>query len=149
MTILRGLMADDHRRCDDLFAAAERAAVENDWPGAGKAFGSFVEALERHLSAEESELFPAFEAATGMTMGPTQMMRLEHQEMRALAVEIAEAIARRDDDAYRGLAETLLIMMQQHNLKEENILYPMCEQSLAAGAEALAGRMKSLIALPT
>jgi hypothetical protein len=29
----------------------------------------------------------------------------------------------------------LLIMMQQHNLKEENILYPMCDQALAGDAD--------------
>ena len=39
-------------------------------------------------------------------------------------------------------AETLLIMTQQHNMKEENILYPMCDQHLADVSEALIGRLQ-------
>lgn len=145
MTVLRGLMADDHRRCDELFAQAEQAAANGDWAATASAFAGFEQALERHFGAEESDLFPAFEVATGITMGPTRMMRYEHQEMRALAVEIGEAIERRDDEAYRGLAETLLIMMQQHNLKEENILYPMCDESLAPQSAQLASQLQALI----
>ena len=145
MTVLRSLMADDHRRCDELFALAEQAAARADWEGTGTAFAGFAQALERHLAAEESDLFPAFEQATGMTMGPTRMMRHEHQEMRALLVEIGEAIERHDDEAFRGLTETLLIMMQQHNLKEENILYPMCDENLAASAGQIAGQLRALI----
>lgn len=145
MTVLRDLMADDHRRCDELFAQAEQAAAKGDWAATGVAFEGFSQALKRHLAAEESDLFPAFEAATGMTMGPTQMMRHEHQEMRALLVETGEAIERRDDEAFRGLTETLLIMMQQHNLKEENILYPMCDENLAATSGQIAGQLRALI----
>ena len=37
-------------------------------------------------------------------------------------------------------------MMQQHNLKEENILYPMCDENLGAGAEQLSNRLRALIA---
>ncbi|TRZ68118.1 MAG: hemerythrin domain-containing protein, partial [Rhodocyclaceae bacterium] len=39
------------------------------------------------------------------------------------------------------VAETLLILMQQHNMKEENILYPMCDQALAAQVEQLSERI--------
>jgi iron-sulfur cluster repair protein YtfE (RIC family) len=29
------------------------------------------------------------------------------------------------------------VLMQQHNMKEENILYPMCDRGLAAQSDAL------------
>ena len=29
------------------------------------------------------------------------------------------------------------MLMQQHNMKEENILYPMCDRALGAEAESL------------
>jgi iron-sulfur cluster repair protein YtfE (RIC family) len=35
--------------------------------------------------------------------------------------------------------------MQQHNMKEENILYPMCDQALAAEAEHLCAKMGALL----
>jgi iron-sulfur cluster repair protein YtfE (RIC family) len=35
-----------------------------------------------------------------------------------------------DAEAYLGHSETLLLLMRQHNMKEEQVLYPMCEQHL-------------------
>ena len=57
--------------------------------------------------------------------------------MNAL-IEVAEAaLAQRDESEYSGFSETLLIMMQQHNMKEENILYPMCDAQLGEACLAL------------
>ena len=131
MTTIRSCMTDDHRHCDDLFAATEQAAADHEADAARAAFARFAEVTLAHFAAEEEALFPAFEARTGMTMGPTQMMRMEHEQMRVLIQDGATALAQADFDDYLGIAETLLIMMQQHNMKEENILYPMCDQQLA------------------
>ncbi len=59
--------------------------------------------------------------------------------MRELIAQMSEAVARQDSDTFAGAADTLLVLMQQHNLKEENILYPMCDRLLAGGelADAL------------
>jgi hemerythrin-like domain-containing protein len=72
-----------------------------------------------------------------MVAGPTLVMRGEHKEMRAILARLQDALERKDADDFAGEAETLLIMMQQHNMKEENILYPMCDSTLAAEREAL------------
>jgi hemerythrin-like domain-containing protein len=37
-------------------------------------------------------------------------------------------------------------MMQQHNLKEENVLYPMCDQHLADQLDALLPELQRQIA---
>jgi iron-sulfur cluster repair protein YtfE (RIC family) len=37
-------------------------------------------------------------------------------------------------------------MMQQHNLKEENILYPMCDRALAGDADIEARLRQALTA---
>lgn len=87
-------------------------------------------------------LFPAFENATGMTQGPTQVMRMEHGQMRELTEQMNQALAAQDADAFAGAAETLLILMQQHNMKEENILYPMCDQALAGQVDTLAAELQ-------
>ena len=108
----------------------------------------FQKELETHFCTEEEVLFPAFEATTGMTGGPTQMMRFEHAQMRDLMDQMRVALSGRNDDNFAGAAETLLILMQQHNMKEENILYPMCDRSLAAQADtlgaALSGRLDAV-----
>ena len=135
------LMASDHRACDAEFADIEQAVKRGDWAAAGRCLTLFRDALERHLGAEETVLFPAFEAATGMTMGPTRVMRMEHQQMRGLLDDLAGAVTAADAGSVHGQVETLLILMQQHNLKEENILYPMCDQHLAETAGTLRGQL--------
>jgi iron-sulfur cluster repair protein YtfE (RIC family) len=126
-----------HKLCDDDFAAAEDAARRDDWQACAPAFNKFRDELETHFSVEETTLFPAFERSTGMSGGPTQVMRMEHAQMRGLLEELAEAVVNRDADGFGGASETLLVIMQQHNLKEENILYPMCDRTLGQGAGAL------------
>ncbi|MCK5002013.1 MAG: hemerythrin domain-containing protein [Gammaproteobacteria bacterium] len=127
---IKEFMAHDHKECDRLFAIAESAAASEDWDTATQTFNDFIQAMERHLGVEENELFPAFEEATGMTMGPTEMMRSEHDQMRVLFAEMRDAMERQHSDDYLGISETLLILMQQHNMKEEQILYNMMDQHL-------------------
>jgi iron-sulfur cluster repair protein YtfE (RIC family) len=131
MSRLTQILEDHHRRCDDSFAAAEAALQGKRWEEAEAHYKTFQEGMESHFQAEETLLFPAFESATGQTDGPTQVMRSEHARMLALLAAMAQSIHARDADEYIGQAETLLIMMQQHNVKEENILYPRCDGSIA------------------
>lgn len=121
-----------HKHCDEIFADAESACNSGDWGAGEKAFTLLRDQLEMHFSSEEELLFPAFENATGMTSGPTEVMRGEHRQMRDLLAQMDGALAARDSDAFGGAAETLLILMQQHNMKEENILYPMCDNALGS-----------------
>lgn len=143
MMTIRSFMTEDHRHCDDLFAEAEQAVGQNNLEAARAAYEHFRIAVLAHFASEEKTLFPTFEAKTGMTMGPTQVMRMEHQQMRSLLEEAWLALAEGDVDGYVGQAETLLIMMQQHNMKEEGILYPMCDQHLAAETPELVARLES------
>ena len=65
------------------------------------------------------------------------MMRQEHQDMREFMAAMNKAVKDKNSDRYLGLAETLLIFMQQHNMKEEQILYPMIDSNCAQQADAL------------
>lgn len=143
---IRDFMANDHRACDRHLAAAEQAVARSDWALAKVAFAHFQEALLNHFAAEETVLFPLFEQSTGMYLGPTQVMRGEHAQMRQLLSAAAAALAEHDADDYAGTAETLLIIMQQHNVKEENVLYPMCDQQLADQLEALLPELQKQLA---
>lgn len=131
---IKEFMSQDHKDCDLLFSKAENAVAGGDWLVARQSFNTFVDAMNRHFSVEEEALFPAFEKETGMLSAPTEIMRMEHEQMRMLFAEMHEALAQQDTDDYLGTAETLLIMMQQHNMKEEQILYNMMNQLLPADA---------------
>jgi len=139
------VFADHHRRCDDAFARAEASAQKADWAAARQGFDAFAAALSAHLASEEDTLFPAFEAATGMQGGPTSVMRAEHGQMRQLLDELRAALDAKNADDFGGAAETLLVLMQQHNLKEEHMLYPMCDRALGGDGELLA-RVKAELA---
>lgn len=151
MTVLTDPMHHHHKHCDTLFAEAEAAAAKGDWPSAAKDFKAFHQQLETHFRTEEEVLFPAFEATTGMSGGPTQMMRFEHAQMRDLVARMDDSVHTRDAASFAGAAETLLILMQQHNMKEENILYPMCDRSLASQAATLGPQLSERLdaACPT
>lgn len=151
MTSLTEPLRDHHKHCDEAFAAAEAAASAADWTAAERQLTGFVAAMEAHFLAEEATLFPAFETATGMTAGPTRMMRLEHSQMRELFAQMGVALAQREVEEFAGAAETLLVFMQQHNMKEESILYPMCDRSLAGQAVTLEPALRARLgaACPT
>jgi hemerythrin-like domain-containing protein len=131
---IKKFMTQDHRDCDLLFAKAENAASAGDWATATQSFNAFVAAMERHFGVEEEALFPAFEEETGVLTGPTEMMRMEHEQMRGLFAEMHEALEQKNTDDCLGIADTLLIMMQQHNMKEEQILYNIMNQRLPEDA---------------
>lgn len=142
-TILE-FMGGDHKACDDLFAAAETAVADRNWDSARSLFDRFEAAMAHHLAMEEEVLFPAFEARTGMTMGPTQVMRSEHVQMRDLIASMGRAVAEGNLNTYLGLSETLNMLMQQHNLKEENVLYPMTDQVLGGERDDLMRSMEAV-----
>jgi hemerythrin-like domain-containing protein len=144
MDSIRDFMGDGHRACDELFAAAEEAVAKSDWERARDLFGRFQSATLHHFGMEEDVLFPAFEARTGMSMGPTQVMRGEHAQMRDLMQQMADAARGGDAGAYLGHAETLNMLMQQHNMKEENVLYPMTDQALAGERDGVLQAMRAL-----
>ncbi|EXI92042.1 MAG: iron-sulfur cluster repair di-iron protein [Candidatus Accumulibacter sp. BA-94] len=146
MQTITDFMSVDHRSCDELLAAVEHALADGRWELARAAFARFRDGMLHHFSAEESVLFPLFEQSTGIYRGPTQVMRGEHAQMRQLLAAAAAALAARDVDDYSGNAETLLIMMQQHNVKEENVLYPMCDQHLTAQLPTLLPALQREIA---
>lgn len=125
-------MAKDHKDCDHAFAEFENHLHENNWEQGTEFWNLFVKKLLAHFQAEEEVLFPAFEDATGMVDGPTSMMRLEHQQMREMVEQIKTSLAKQSADDCLGIADTLMLMLQQHNMKEEQVLYPMADQQVDA-----------------
>ena len=131
MDTISEYLGTDHTRCDELFAQLELGVTQGKWEEAAVAFQYFDRAMERHFGMEEAVLFVAFEEATGSSAGPTSVMRMEHQHLRSITERIADAVKQRDADDFFGHADTLRIMMHQHNMKEESILYLMTDRVLS------------------
>ena len=143
MTLISRFLTHDHEHCDALFAEAENAVAKADWSRATEQFKAFARDTLRHFAREEEVFFPAFENRTGMNGGPTFVMRGEHDQMRDTLKAMEQALQAKDGQHYLGLSETLLMLMRQHNLKEENILYPMMDQAMPDEAEELLAGMGS------
>lgn len=124
------VLSVQHRACDGLLISAEQAAHGGDWPAAFTAARHFVEQTEAHLAYEEQTLFPALEAANPMVAAPVGVMRHEHAQMRELFSELLMAAQHADAPALGDCVDTLLMLMRQHNAKEENVLYPIADQTL-------------------
>jgi hemerythrin-like domain-containing protein len=144
MSSVVDVLGEDHRRCDSEFAAAEAAAGAGDLQRCAALFRTFRGSLLRHFRLEEEILFPGFEAAIGDAAGPTQMMRQEHDMMRELIDAMQNALDARSCEDYLGAADTLMVLMQQHNMKEEGILYPMCDGVLSGRWDAMHMQMQDM-----
>ncbi|MBK8975670.1 MAG: hemerythrin domain-containing protein [Planctomycetes bacterium] len=138
MESLSTFMAADHRACDELLAAFEQAVGGRRFDAAQPALRRFVAAMLRHFGREEALLFPAFEAATGARGGPTEVMRMEHDQMRGLFERLEAAVAAGDARSCLALSDSLMVLIQQHNMKEEQILYPMSEDAIPDAGSLLA-----------
>ncbi|MBK1702302.1 hemerythrin domain-containing protein [Thiococcus pfennigii] len=143
MTTIETFFTTDHRACDHRLADLEAAVAADEWADAEARLARFEQDLERHLGREEEILFPAIEAANGGTLGPTEVMRREHAQMRALLGEARAAVEGRDQGTGLGLLETLMTLIQLHNVKEEQILYPLADRCLAPQRAALLDQVQA------
>ena len=143
MSTIAEFMTADHSTCDNEFAVAEQTALAGNWSEAETAFNTFRDDMARHFRMEEEVLFPALTSAGGPA-GPVHVMLMEHAQIKELLKQMGAAVARKDAQQYGGLSETLLMVMQQHNHKEENILYPITDQILAAQKEAVLDQMQAV-----
>jgi len=102
MPNIRDFMAHDHLHCDGVLARTEGLLATLDWDGAATTFQQFQTLVLQHFAAEESLLFPAFEDASGMRMGPTQVMRGDPMQLRQLMDACTTALQARDADELAG-----------------------------------------------
>jgi len=145
MNTISEFLTTDHRTCDKEFANMENAVASGNWDDAKKEFDKFSGDLYHHFDMEEKVMFPTFEERAQMSgCGPTEMMRMEHTQMRNLVEEMREDIQSKNKDHFFGLSETLMMLMQQHNMKEEQMLYQMADNTLGSDAANVVSQMQGL-----
>ena len=97
---------------------------------------------------EEEVLFVAFEKAIHGTDGPTAIMRVEHNKINSVVFMLRDALARRAKNAFLGHADTLNIMIAQHNQVEDDIFYPMLDRMFGAQKHELIEAMRKIAESP-
>ncbi len=127
--LITSFFEDDHDKLDAQFTKFQ-AARQAEPAAAQELLGRFSRGLLRHIDWEEQILFPIFEANGGSAMGPTQVMRFEHGQIKNLLESIrlkVEGAADSSEDE-----KTLLNVLGEHNWKEEHILYPAIDNQLTS-----------------
>lgn len=115
-------LSADFKRLDLLFNGLLDAVVgDKDIEYQQSLFHLFKTGLLRHMHWEEKVLFPVFDDLTGLRSGPTRVMRAEHAEVEQMIIEI-------EKNKNKGFDADYLIALSHcldnHNKKEEKILYP-------------------------
>lgn len=144
MSTIHNYLSSDHRHCDESLAAVESAVAKSKWEDAEILTNTFASEMHRHFNCEENILFPAFEETTGMTGGPTMIMKMEHLQMKEMLAQLITSVKAKNLDRILGTTETLMIYIQQHNGKEEQMLYNMCDMHLSHQANSLIEEMKKI-----
>ncbi len=130
MSTIKEYLTHEHKECDSFFSDLETQVANREWESAQETFGKFFHETEAHFQKEEKVLFPALEEMTGSSEGPTQVMRMEHGQIRSAMSQMDQDLKNKDVDHFLGLSETFNILIQQHNMKEEQILYSMSDNAL-------------------
>ena len=143
MTSISRYMRADRRYCDGLLDLIEPLGRSGRWGEVQQALLAFRCALEQHLKREERVLLPAIEEAYGSSEALLAMCR-ENDNVRGLLTAADAASSRHDAQALSAVLSKLRVVMEQHNLHEESVLYPLADALLADRAgdllQALEGR---------
>lgn len=122
----------DHRRLDTLMERCRECVSSLQMDLAARLFAEFRLGLMRHIKIEEGLLFPEFELATGISrsQGPTGVMRFEHEEIIRLLELMRDLFnwPRPDAQEFERLHASIMVLLHEHNGKEERTLYPMTDQ---------------------
>ncbi|MEW6544659.1 MAG: hemerythrin domain-containing protein [Nitrospirota bacterium] len=127
-TTVTRFFQQDHERLDGLLRQFHELK-RSDSAKAVEAFKEFKFGLQRHIVWEEELLFPRWEQATGITEGPTRVMRIEHRRIGE-ALEMIHKKVQAGDPESDQEEQQLVALLASHNQKEERILYPAIDQAL-------------------
>jgi uncharacterized protein (DUF2249 family) len=132
MRTVTELLQTDHRRLENIYERFAQAVKEGRWEDASIAFREFSLGLKRHIKSEEEILFPVFEEKTGMfDGGPTAVMRMEHTEIKGLLDKLLDGTDSREASKVTDGSNSLTLLLADHNMKEEHILYPESDSFLS------------------
>lgn len=131
---IQDLLHSDHARLYNLFEDHSAELDVDNVMLASIRFDEFQAGLLRHIKMEEEVLIPAYEKKTEITMGPTHIMRVEHQEIQGFLKKMVdllneakiEGLSKRE--AIKELGNQIHEYLKLHIQKEEGILYPSSDQ---------------------
>lgn len=133
---LTEFLSADHERIDGLYS--RMLSMVQAGRDARAEFRLFETAMRRHIAMEEEGFFPEFDRMMGLEgQGPTAVMREEHVEIRELLDRMSGCAAEGDRAGLLAAGDTFVTLIEQHNLKEQQMLYPMADEAFGAQTDDL------------
>lgn len=134
-------MVDGHKSCDESLADVERA-IKSGSEDRFLLWDRFFDELIRHFSMEELVLFPALNDFATKHRLPLRVMEMEHEKMRGLLGAMGSVLD--DKEKFFSLSETLMVLLQQHNIKEEAQVYTPADELLGEEAGYVLSQMRGV-----
>ena len=131
MLVTSSTLAEQHRRCDALFAAAREAASAGSWSLLAARMNALREALLAHFHHEEERIFPLYEETSGAE-GATEALCAQHDDMRAALWILGTLSAEAESERYCAELAALQAEFDAHAADEEQRMYPVFERVLGA-----------------
>lgn len=131
------MLAHDHDMHDALFAQACGQVIGHDWPSAARSLAQLRSIIGRHLEAEETLVFAAYDQVVGSMAASTAILRAEHRQVAGVLERMIASLEQRDRSAFLKHAGTLRLVLQLHKEKEEHVFYPMAERLLGPVRERI------------
>jgi hypothetical protein len=128
-----------HHWLDELFLQHQVALLSGNLDAAERRFGAYTDALDWHMSDEDTHLIPLFDARAGHVPGGHRDFFIgEHTKLTALVSDCRARLAalRTLDGEARQRATVALFdreaflktYVEHHHAREENILFPTLDQ---------------------
>ena len=105
-------------------------------------FTELVSGYRSHVRIEEEVLLPAYEAHPQASIGPTDSLRSDHEQIFQLMDHIARRLA---ENARENLAENFSLLfriLNKHHEKEEEIFLPMASEALYSSKSAILSELQ-------
>ncbi len=117
----------EHGVIVELLDHVDRCASGWNLDEAREGGASLAAVLRPHAAVEEELLFDELERALGHEPVPLAVLRLEHEEIEAILVELTSAGS---GEELQPRFARLVELVEDHFAKEEGILFPLARQHL-------------------
>lgn len=135
-------LCDVHAGLRELLARHRDLIVGLEWRAALEALALFERELRAHMDFEERRVLPLYAERVGhVPGGDPEFFRLEHRNLLKNLDEAEEALrslaadpkaGRRQAHEFLEKESMVLHLLEHHDLREKNILYPKLDAALTA-----------------
>jgi hemerythrin-like domain-containing protein len=115
-------LSSQHRQLDDFFDMLVEALARDSLEGARAAFLRFRDALEAHVTLEDTVFFPAVHGLQPDLGDDLAELVAEHREFREQLEQLYEWIARGMREPFEEGIYALASRISDHELREEALL---------------------------